>query len=442
MERVFVGLLSGAAEDSVLLLARSLLDFIYYVQFQQQMDKTLAAMQDSLNVFHSCKGVVIELGIREHFNIPKIHSLLHYVADGYNTEYPECLHINYAKDAYRASNKRDYVEQMALWLQHQEAIHHKTAYHSWRQLRRTASTGSINGSPGDGVNVSDTGSEMGDRLAVMQSSGRTRYKVMKVPYHRGVSVQELETDYKAPEFLSVLKHFLTSHTTQANIVLPVELDRFNIFSRLYVESMPSVVTGHGSVWQKISARPKVAARGRKASSPARFDTAFVWDEGHQQSFFSARDAIRIAQVRAIFKLPDHLRHYPHPLAYVEWFTSLHHHEPISGQFLVTCSTRNHRHNVSVISIDRFACPCHLQAQCGKHISSDWSSNNILEMYQGNDALLTDLQILTHLSVGRGQRLFSDGNVQKGVELFKEQHVCNEFCKWAGFRLSPFRITID
>ncbi|KIM62572.1 hypothetical protein SCLCIDRAFT_72925, partial [Scleroderma citrinum Foug A] len=89
----------------------------------------------------------------------------------------------------------------------------------------------------------------------------------------------------------------------------------------------------------ISARPKVAARGCKASSPARFDMAFVWDKGHQQSFFSACDAICIAQVRAIFKLPDHLGHYLHPLAYVEWFTSLRCREPISGQFLITCSTR-------------------------------------------------------------------------------------------------------
>ncbi|KIM57534.1 hypothetical protein SCLCIDRAFT_130309 [Scleroderma citrinum Foug A] len=47
------------------------------------------------------------------------------------------------------------------------------------------------------------------------------------------------------------------------------------------------------------------------------------------------------------------------------------------------------------------------------------------------------------SVGRGQRLFSDGNVQKGVELFKKQHVCNKFCEWAGFGLSSFRQnTID
>ena len=142
MERVFIGLLSGAAEDSILLMARSLLDFIYYAQFQQQMDKTLAVMQESLNLFHSHKAIFTELRIRDHFNVPKIHSLLHYIssiralssADGYNTEYPECLHIDYAKDAYHASNKQDYIEQMALWLQRQEAIHHKTAYHAWRQL--------------------------------------------------------------------------------------------------------------------------------------------------------------------------------------------------------------------------------------------------------------------------------------------------------------------
>ena len=140
MERVFVGLLSGAAEDNLLMMARSLLNFIYYTQFQQHTDKILAAMQDSLSLFHAHKGILIKLGIHEHFNIHKIHLLMHYIssiqalssADGYNTEYPERLHIDYAKDAYRASNKHDYVEQMALWLQCQEAIHHKTAYHAWR----------------------------------------------------------------------------------------------------------------------------------------------------------------------------------------------------------------------------------------------------------------------------------------------------------------------
>ena len=171
MQRVFIGLLSGAAEDNILLLARSLLDFIYYAQFQQHMDKTLAAMQDSLRLFHAHKDMLVELGICKHFNVPKIHSLVHYVssiqalgsADGYNTEYPECLHIDYAKDAYHASNKRNYVEQMALWLQRQEAIYYKTAYHAWRQLEKSAGIDAVQGSSG-GDDSSDTYSELGDCL--------------------------------------------------------------------------------------------------------------------------------------------------------------------------------------------------------------------------------------------------------------------------------------
>jgi len=172
MERVFVGLLSSVSDDNVLLIAWSLLDFIYYAQFQQHMDKTLAAMQDSLSLFHMHKEVLVKLGICKHFNIPKIHSLVHYVssiralgsADRYNTEYPERLHIDYAKDAYQASNKGDYVEQMALWLQCQEAIHHKTAYHTWKQLKKSASVDATHGSSGGGIDGSETGSEVGDRL--------------------------------------------------------------------------------------------------------------------------------------------------------------------------------------------------------------------------------------------------------------------------------------
>jgi len=50
--------------------------------------------------------------------------MMHYAAsvrlfgslDGFNTELPERLHIDYAKKAYRASNKRNYVTQMTTWL--------------------------------------------------------------------------------------------------------------------------------------------------------------------------------------------------------------------------------------------------------------------------------------------------------------------------------------
>ena len=105
----------------------------------------------------------------------------------------------------------------------------------------------------------------------------------------------------------------------------------------------------------------------------------TWPHRHRECALTSISAIRITQVRVIFKLPSHLGLYLHPLAYIEWFTSLCRHNPISRQFIVTHSTHNHWCNVLVISVDRFMCACHLQAQCGRNISLDWSSDNVLEM---------------------------------------------------------------
>ena len=48
--------------------------------------------------------------------------------DGFNSESPERLHIDYTKEAYRASNKRDYVKQMMVWLGRQETVARFRAY--------------------------------------------------------------------------------------------------------------------------------------------------------------------------------------------------------------------------------------------------------------------------------------------------------------------------
>ncbi|KAI6000407.1 hypothetical protein F5J12DRAFT_724114, partial [Pisolithus orientalis] len=58
-------------------------------------------------------------------------------------------------------------------------------------------------------------------------------------------------------------------------------------------------------------------------------------------------------------------------------------------------------------------------------------------YQGKLLLLTDLQILTHPDVAEGRRLFGEGNVEKGVALFENQHICNLFCRWEGFGMKAF-----
>jgi hypothetical protein len=120
MQHVFVSVLAGGVNADVLATVCGVLDFIYYAQYQCHTDETLTWMQDALHTFHKYKDVFIKLGVRDHFNIPKLHSMLHYIssirslgsADGFNTETTERLHIDLAKSAYHAINRVDYYCQM------------------------------------------------------------------------------------------------------------------------------------------------------------------------------------------------------------------------------------------------------------------------------------------------------------------------------------------
>lgn len=141
MQKVFVGLLDGAVDNRVMLAVQAVVDFIFYASLQSHTTQTLAALSQALDTFHANKDVFIELNARHpgHFNIPKLHSMQHYVAliqnfgsaDRFNTESPERLHIDYAKNAYRASNKKDYTIQMTHWLRRQEAVDRFTLYLEW-----------------------------------------------------------------------------------------------------------------------------------------------------------------------------------------------------------------------------------------------------------------------------------------------------------------------
>ena len=136
MQRVFVSLLVGAVQPAVLRTAVAVIDFIYYARLQVHTSKTLLALETALKSFHENKDIFVQEGIREHFNIPKLHQMLHYAeairshgtADGYNSEASERLHIDYAKEGYRASNKKDYIKQMTVWLGRQEAVTRFQAY--------------------------------------------------------------------------------------------------------------------------------------------------------------------------------------------------------------------------------------------------------------------------------------------------------------------------
>ncbi|KAG9088471.1 hypothetical protein FRC06_002015, partial [Ceratobasidium sp. 370] len=148
LAKIFLPTLAGCSKPEAAAAARNLLDFIYYAHMPELSDADLEELDSYLANFHDLKDIFVGtdeernkmkdlLDSDERFHgIPKLHMLSHYVhfihelgtPDGYNTEVPERLHIDYVKVPWRASNHVNPTEQMATYLQRMEAWAFLRAY--------------------------------------------------------------------------------------------------------------------------------------------------------------------------------------------------------------------------------------------------------------------------------------------------------------------------
>lgn len=142
MGKILLACLVGSAiPDRGITACRAILDFIYLAQYSTHDDDTLGYMDTALQTWHASKSYFIHVGLREHFNFPKMHSLRHYVqsirlfgaTNNFNTEMFERLHIDFAKHGWRASNKRDEYPQMTTWVLRKENVHAFDKYTKWIQ---------------------------------------------------------------------------------------------------------------------------------------------------------------------------------------------------------------------------------------------------------------------------------------------------------------------
>jgi hypothetical protein len=130
MAKILIPCLVGMAPPQAIKAVKALLDFIFLSQYPTHDDQTLKYMKDALDSFHKNKRYFIEVKAHPTLNIPKFHSLVHYIesiqffgtTDNYNTEMFERLHIDFAKEGWRATNQRDEFPQMIRWLSRQEKI--------------------------------------------------------------------------------------------------------------------------------------------------------------------------------------------------------------------------------------------------------------------------------------------------------------------------------
>ncbi|KDQ52229.1 hypothetical protein JAAARDRAFT_198407 [Jaapia argillacea MUCL 33604] len=292
MERVFTGVLGGGAQEAVVKTARAILDFIYFASFETHTSDSLAGLDSALRDFHTYKEVFTRLKIRQDFNFPKLHAMQHYIdaiksrgsADGYNTELPEQLHIDFAKEAYRASNKRHYVPQMTQWLHRQESVHHFSAFLQWRGVcREVKKKTKVDNRVDDSEVVSwESGLEGVTHQQAPNHWLRKRVLTLaKSPPHPNTHIEKLTIDYGADQFLSALTQYLHDSRSSSStdpFIQPSEVDQFDVYDQIHIK-LPHIPVLHGErVEDCIHSTPATP------DSPAHFDIALVLSDQTNPNF--------------------------------------------------------------------------------------------------------------------------------------------------------------
>ena len=251
---------------------RALLDFLYLAQYPIHTDETLELLEDALSRFHENKDIFVDLGIREGFNLPKLHFASHYVrlvklygtTDNCNTEYTERLHIDLAKDAYHATNCKDEFTQMAIWLERKEKIHRHEDHVKWIL---------------DGRPLLEHQEWLPPGLELDRTLSMSKHPTIRL-----VAIDRLEQDYGATHFRNALRRFIALLNNPRLTTGQLEQSIWNIhfpFRKLPVWhkikfTRPDPATNVTSTADSIHTRPaKVDSHGRPV--PGRFDTALIND---------------------------------------------------------------------------------------------------------------------------------------------------------------------
>ncbi|KAI0685465.1 hypothetical protein BC835DRAFT_1421211 [Cytidiella melzeri] len=190
-------------------------------------------------------------------------------ADGYSTEAPKRLHINYTKDAYRASNKHNYTIQMVNWLRRQEVVDFFDSYLEW--VSGCSSTS----------NELETSSELnksGQIIIQTSPSGSIPAVQLWIANNhllelRNIQASQIISDYHAGQFIPALTTYLRANHCK---ITPQLFDTFDLSKRVSIDLpiIPETGSSHcADVFRVIASVPHKA---RRPEEPGHFDFVLVW----------------------------------------------------------------------------------------------------------------------------------------------------------------------
>jgi hypothetical protein len=115
--QVYLPAIEGHVPDEMVQAMRAFLDFCYIAQRDIHDTQSLAAIDDALRRFHHYREI-----FRDNFNLPRQHSLIHYLKliwafgtpNGLCSSITESKHIKAVKEPWRCSSRFNALSQMLL----------------------------------------------------------------------------------------------------------------------------------------------------------------------------------------------------------------------------------------------------------------------------------------------------------------------------------------
>ncbi len=156
---------------------------------------------------------------------------------------PECLYIDYAKEAYRAPNKSDYTIQMTCWLRQQASVDRFAWYIDWCKAGRYHTD-----PPSQADEDDDTSVSIASHSPASPEATSTLVTVSQTPaqafcisaWHpvnlRGVSAMKINCGHNASQFLEALKLYIHQH---GSVMDPQPFDTFDLYQCVTVE-LPAI----------------------------------------------------------------------------------------------------------------------------------------------------------------------------------------------------------
>ncbi|TFK64486.1 hypothetical protein BDN72DRAFT_774499, partial [Pluteus cervinus] len=392
ISRILLGLIleaplpGGYSPVRLVRSVRSLLDFLYIAQYPVHTTTSLQLLENSLARFHENKSIFIDLGVRDGFNIPKLHFMTHYVdfikafgtIDQFNTSHTERLHIDFTKDAYRASNRKDEYSQMTQWLERKEKVHRHEQFIRWRLSQDNHTT---------------------PRRVTWVSPGlelNRQSHIAATPDSRSTSIDYLINEHGATYFRPALSRFialmndptLTARQLEHRIWavrLPLQ---YHVWYRLKYR-LRDQFKNEVSTVDSIHSRPSYE-NSQKKLIPGRFDTALVEAPNAGKKDLKGMQRYRVVRIHVIFAIPPSLRPYlfspdveenvPKHLVYVSWYSAFAKNSEANHLLYKVEAMRDEQggHICSIIPLSKIVRSVHLFPKFGPSAPAEWTSSRVLD----------------------------------------------------------------